>query len=279
MIELRQLQMCQLDIALNIKTICEKNDIPYFLIGGTLLGAVRHKGFIPWDDDMDIGLLRKDYDRFIEICKSDLPDHLYLQTWDTDFGYAMPFAKIMLKGTKYREEASGKSKANSMIFVDVFPYDNKPDNIFEGKILFFVQEIAKKMLQYKMGYDMSKTSSHKTVHKFLKIISKLFSIKLLKQLIYKFQIKCNKNKTKLLINYNGAYRDKEVMNYNGSKLDKMIFEGYEFSVPFEWDELLKNMYGNYMELPPVEKRGNRHKAIEADIGNYKISNKAYCERI
>lgn len=275
MIELRQLQMCQLDIALDIKKICEDNDISYFLIGGTLLGAVRHKGFIPWDDDMDIGLLRKDYERFIEICKSNLPDHLYLQTWDTDDGYAMPFAKIMLKGTKYREETSGSSNAESMIFVDVFPYDNKPDNVFKGKILFYIQEVSKKLLQYKMKYDMSKSSSHKVYHKFLKMISKLFSVKFLKKCISDSQVICNRKETRLLINYNGAYHDKEVMKNIGPKTDKMMFEGYEFSIPFEWDELLKNMYGNYMELPPVEKRENRHKAVEADIGNYKIRNKNY----
>lgn len=116
MIELRKLQLCQLDIALDIKELCDKHSIPYLLIVGTLLGAVRHKGFIPWDDDLDIGMLREDYNHFIKLCKTDLPDHLLLQTWDVDDNFAYSFAQIMLKGTVYREEANGTAQTNSMFF-------------------------------------------------------------------------------------------------------------------------------------------------------------------
>lgn len=270
MIELRDLQLCQLDIALEIKKICDENNIPYFLIGGTLLGAVRHKGFIPWDDDLDIGFLRKEYDRFIEICKSKLPAHLFLQTWDTDKGYALPFAKVMLKGTKFREEANGTSKAQDMIFVDVFPFDNMPDNVIKGKIYFIIEETAKKLLQYKLGYDMSSRSEHKILHKMLKMFSHMFSVNFLKRCIYLYQTKENGKRTRFLVNYNGAYRDKEKFSVTNIKTVPLSFEGYDFTGPAGWNELLKNMYGDYMELPPIEKRGNRHKAVDADMGNYII---------
>lgn len=271
MISLRELQLCQLDIALEIKQICEKNNIPYFLIGGTLLGAVRHQGFIPWDDDLDIGFLRRDYDRFIEACKKDLGDDFFLQTFETDENYGLPFGKVMLKGTKFQEAVASQSGAKDMIFVDIFPYDNLPTSSILIKWNFIIQDLAKKLLQYRVGYDMSQRSSHKVLHKFLKKISKLFSKEVLIQTIEKAQKKYNNISSTVVINYNGAYRDKERVNLTEG-YTVLPFEGYEFNVPSAWKELLTNMYGNYMQLPPVEKRGNRHAAIEADMGEYVIKN-------
>lgn len=275
MIALRDLQLCQLDIALEIKRICEKNNIPYFLIGGTLLGAVRHKGFIPWDDDLDIGFLRKDYDRFLEVCKTELSEEMFLQTWDTDEYYGLPFGKVMLKGTRFRESANGTAAAQSMIFVDIFPYDDMPENGFKLKVQFLIEEMSKKLLLYKYGYDMGQRSDHKMFHKLLRFVSRFFSKKFLKKAIYNAQTKCNNLATSRAINYNGAYRDKEWLRVQESiELTELVFEGYEFSAPKNWDELLKNMYGDYMQLPPEDKRGNRHAAVEADMGKYLVKNNA-----
>lgn len=274
MIELRELQLCQLDIALDIKDICDRNGIKYYLIGGTLLGAVRHGGFIPWDDDLDIGMLRNDYNRFVSICEENLPDHLFLQTWDTDEGYALPFCKIMLKGTVFKEEVDCHSGSKSMIFVDVFPFDNRDDSIFRRKLNMFVNETARKLLQYKMGYDISVRSKHTVLHFFLKTISRLCSKNTLKKIIIAAETKPNKRSTKYVMNSCGAYRDREALERSGLEIEILKFEGYDFNVPIGRNQLLRNMYGDYMILPPVEKRGNRHKAVEADIGEYKIRNQA-----
>ena len=125
---LRKVQLAQLEIGKEIKRVCDENGIKYFLDSGTLLGAIRHKGFIPWDDDMDMGMLREDYERFIEIAPKELKPEYFLQTWKTDKSYPYAFAKIRKKGTVFIEAVSQKTNAHNEIFVDVFPYDIYPDD-------------------------------------------------------------------------------------------------------------------------------------------------------
>src|SRR5690554_4796206 len=93
-VNLKAIQSIQVEILLEIDRICKKNDIRYQLFAGTLLGAVRHKGFIPWDDDIDLAMLREDYDKFIQVCKYDLDNKYFLQTYETDPQYTFTFGKV-----------------------------------------------------------------------------------------------------------------------------------------------------------------------------------------
>jgi len=123
---MEEIHKIQFEMALEVKRICQNHNIEYFLIAGTLLGAVRHKGFIPWDDDLDIGMLRIDYNKFISLAPIEMDKKYVLQTWDTDPGFALPSAKLRKSGTKYIERNSQKANIHNGIFIDIFPFDNAP---------------------------------------------------------------------------------------------------------------------------------------------------------
>lgn len=134
----KQIWAVQLDILQEIAMICNKHDIKYFAIGGTLLGAVRHKGYIPWDDDLDIAMYREDYNKFCEIAPKELHNPFFFQTEDTDPGYLLRHAKVRNSNTTaiLSIQRDKKYRFNQGIFVDIFPLDRIPDNIEERNEYF-----------------------------------------------------------------------------------------------------------------------------------------------
>jgi lipopolysaccharide cholinephosphotransferase len=152
-IDLERLQRHQLQVALHVRNLCERHGIRYFLVAGTLLGAVRHQGFIPWDDDLDIGMLREDYDRFIELAQNELPEDYFVQTYMSDPFMPLPYAKIRVNGTVLREVASRDCQWHSGIFIDIFPFDGVPANqmvrvVHKWSLYFFGRTLL-----VKCGFD------------------------------------------------------------------------------------------------------------------------------
>ena len=149
---MNKLQERQYEILVELDRICKKNNIEYFLDGGTLLGAVRHKGFIPWDDDLDVAMFRKDYEKFKSIVSSELNEKYFFQDYDTDDGYGMVFGKLKIKNTKYTEKVANKSRAKDGIFIDIFIYDNISANEKKAKKDFMKVVILRMMLLLKKKY-------------------------------------------------------------------------------------------------------------------------------
>lgn len=269
--ELAKIHSLELLIAREIKRICEKNDIKYFLTAGTLLGAVRHGGFIPWDDDMDIGMLRADYDRFVEVCKTQLGDEFFLQTWQTDPKYPFSYAKVRLNGTHMVEDFSAEGTGHDGLFVDVFPFDNAPDDIKlkkkQAKSYFFY----KRLLWIKKGYGkrMRNESLKQCLrYYFFRIVSLAFSYEKSKEKFLSIQTRYNNVSTNNVVT-DGSYRyEKECIKKEWvENLAPIKFEDTEFFTFRAKEDYLKYFYGNYMELPPVEKR-NRHNRLKVDFGRY-----------
>jgi lipopolysaccharide cholinephosphotransferase len=262
----------QLEIAIEIRRICNKFEINYFLIAGTLLGAVRHKGFIPWDDDLDIGMLRKDYDRFIEIAQTELKDDYFLQTWNTDLGYGQPFAKIRKKRTKYVERNSRKVKCHTGIYIDIFPFDNVPGNTLSKFIHDYKTRLYRRVLLDACEYSLPRPTGLKAIAYNL-VLSHFRKIGIdeVKKRYHREMTKYDKCKPKYVVAIGGAYGyKKESVKFSWlNELIDIEFENNIFKAPKYYHEYLKYFYGDYMTPPPIDKRYNRHQIIDIDFGEEK----------
>ena len=268
---LPKLHNCQLIIAREIKRICDENNIKYFIIAGTLLGAIRHGGFIPWDDDMDIGMLREDYERFIEIAKKDLKEDFFLQTTETDADYGLPFAKILLKDTVLVEATAG-SNAKKGIFVDVFPFDNVPESDEMRENHNKQTYLYKRLLLAKLNYNVCAKNDYvkRAVYFALKIASAFYSHdKLVSKLENEIR-KYNGNQAEDIVNIGGAYGyKKETIKAQWVRETVEIpFEDMTISAPVDYIKYLETFYGDYMTPPPEDKRYNRHSVTKLDFGKY-----------
>ena len=246
---LKKLQTTELDILKQIDLICKKNNIEYSIMYGTLLGAVRHKGFIPWDDDIDICMLRKDYDRFIKIANSELNEKYKLDCIMTNKNHYASFAKVRNKKTIFDESSLSNYQSNKGIFVDIFPFDYiKKNKItkwykFKFKIICVFQAI------------MIYRSLHSETSGKIKFLSKFMNNTLANKLITLLSNGSEK------YNYLTFYDLESLGNgFIVNKDDvfpskKIEFEKNMFSGPNNSHNVLIKKYGNdYMELPPIEKR-------------------------
>lgn len=273
--QLKSVQKLQLNLALEVQRICNKHDIRYFLIFGTLLGAVRHKGFIPWDDDLDIGMLRPDYERFIKIAENEISAEYFLQTWDTDKHFGFPFAKLMVKNTKYIEKIAVNVNIYKGVFIDIFPFDNVPNAIWQQKLHMFTTFTLKKLLLIKNNYNVT-PEKQKTVKRilyyFTKFTIRFISVDLLKNLLSTQMVKFNSLDAKYVIPIGSSYgyKKEKIKKEWFDELKLIEFEGSFFLCPSRYDEYLTHLYGDYMVPPPEEKRCDRHSIIEVKLGDQQM---------
>lgn len=269
-IELKKVHSLELDIAQEIKRICEKHRIKYFMIAGTLLGAIRHKGFIPWDEDMDFGMLRSDFERFVQACRTDLDtNRFFLQTNESDKGYTYAFAKLRLKGTRIVESVSENASADQGIFVDIFPFDNVPDKKWQSTLHEKERYIWKNILAVKLGYKNGMHRS-KALQVILKAVASVLPYQFILSRKNKAFTRYNKKKSENIVTAEGSYRYKKetIPGRYVEKLVNLPFEEMEFPAFACYEEYLTGMYGDYMKLPPADKR-NKHAIQEVDFGPYK----------
>ena len=270
---LRRVQLTQLEMAREIKRVCGLLDIPYHLDSGSLLGAVRHKGFIPWDDDLDIGMTRLNYERFINEAPSVLSDNYTLQTWHNDLNYGLPFAKLRKKGTIYMEETSESSGAETGFYIDIFPYNAYPDQKKQRKKQGLKYDLYRRLILVKCNYSPWRASgSTDVVKRVLYSLAKILVVFISKEhLIKKYERTCTEyeaNHTEYVFPSGTSNYGKWVIKRNCIEdLIELQFEDDYFLCPNDFDAYLRAAYGDYMKLPPEDKRENRHRIIKIDFGN------------
>ena len=243
--EIKKLQQYELDILKEFDRIAKKNNLRYSLIGGTLIGAIRHKGFIPWDDDIDIGMPRKDFIKFKKIINKELNKKKYFyQDVDNTNNYGLIFGKLKMRDSLLIERASNLKKEDQAIWIDIFPFDKTSNNMLIAKLNVLKAYIYKLIYYIKSG---NKLIEHTFVRKLSVYIIKFLSIfytkkrclKKLEKLYHKYDYEDNYN----LVNYGGVYISKEICDSN--TFDNLIeweFENNKFYVSKDYDKYLSNIY-------------------------------------
>lgn len=259
--EIRKYQLFQLEILKYTHEICSQNGIKYYLAFGTLLGAIRGKGFIPWDADIDIAMFRDDYDKFCEYCKNNIDSRLFLEHYTTEKNHASPHAVLKLKGTHVifssGYSVNDKPQYNG-IYIDIFPIDEIPaDEKIQKSLVKQITRLQRIVtLKQAPCYGKNTSTIKKAAKKFIAFMLKPVSYEAL-----------NKKMDSVFRRYKGInsgivaiLTDPRV--FAGQKFKAEIFgegricefEGMYFSVPTLAEEFLKIRYGDYLKLPPENER-------------------------
>ena len=177
--QLRLLQLNELAMLIEVDRICRKNNIKYTLAGGTMLGAVRHKGFIPWDDDIDVRFKREEYEKFYEACKKDLDnEHFFLQEYRTDPNYRWGYSKMRLKGSEFIRIGQEHMHYVTGVNIDIFITDNIPDNAIQRRIQIIKSYCLRKIMYSEVGMKNSKNVLMRLWYRILYLIPRDFSVKI-----------------------------------------------------------------------------------------------------
>ena len=264
MTDLHHLQQVLLMIAKDINELCLRNGIRYFLLGGSAIGAVRHKGFIPWDDDLDIVMDAENYDRFIKVCREQLDkEKYYLQEGFVD--WPMPFSKIKLRGTTFEEPGQfANPDGECGIFLDVFKVENAPSSSIGQKWQYFC---AKYLLCYcLLERGWSEISGMK---KLMMMAAYPLKIKWLRGLFRYQTEKWNGKDGGCRFFWAGRYRFAKAF-YDKDIFDVAIyvpFEDTKLPVPEKYDKWLTQIFGDYMTPPPAREQVGLH-LQGVDFGKY-----------
>lgn len=246
---------------------CRKNGIKYYAAYGTLIGAVRHKGIIPWDDDIDVYMLRSDYDKFCSF-KGRVGSHYDIMTIDDDNYWLLSLAKYVDTNTTLQEHKHYPLVLG--VYVDIFPLDELPSDTtvyLKDKYDKYSLYVARGMMRYSVKEIMTSIVAPR---RFLYIITNIVYFKNLLPIHMKKYLSCveeiKKQVGDYLVSYDGGNGHKEILKKSYfEKSIELEFEGGKIMAPIAYDAILKQIYGDYMTLPPIEKRISHHSHYFVDL--------------
>lgn len=251
--ELKQIQAIQQELIGEVVRICKKCGIHFNMVGGTMLGAVRHKGYIPWDDDADIGFLRKEYEKFREACQTELNhEKYYMQDLRDTEGYRWGYGKLRRKGTEFVRLGQEFMPYEQGISIDLMPFDNVPDSFLAKRIHFFGCFLYRKFFWSEVGSRTEKNIWVRMIYKVMRLVPMKTLVKSYQRFIDAGQ----KDKTHL-VRILTFPTPKGVYGYERkwyTQLAKYPFGEMCLPGAKDYDGYLHVKYKNYMELPAIEKR-------------------------
>lgn len=250
--EIKQIQSIELEMLIEIDRICRKHNIIYSIDGGTLLGAVRHGGFIPWDDDADIIMNRVEYEKLINVIDSELDENrFYFQDINRTQGYRWGYGKLRRKGTEFVRLNQEYMSYEQGIFLDIFVCDNVPNNYLTRCVCNFNSFIFRKAFYSEVGKNTSKG-----IMRIMYCILNMIPEKLLKKQ-YASYIRFRNRKETDWVKCLTFPACNKTFGYKREWYENTIdmkFEGINFRACRKYEEYLTFLYGDYMKLPPQEKR-------------------------
>lgn len=266
----KRVQEDELKILIKFDEICRKFNLKYTLAAGTMIGAVRHKGFIPWDDDIDVYMLRNDFNKLRKIAPMELPENMFYQSHYTDPEYYYPFDKIRLDGTIFKETFLANHNINHGVFIDVFPIDSISNNKCKSTIQFYHYRFYRLGLMTKYVNIEARSGKRKTLANILRVLYLPFNLDYLykKCEIIAQQKESRYKNSKWVRNLNSVGSDgmKETYHhYAFTKLEFIEFEKNKFYISKDYDAMLRAIYGNYMKLPPKSEQVTRHDLAELKL--------------
>lgn len=258
--EINELQKIQLSMLKDFDAVCQRHRISYQLFSGTALGAVRHKGFIPWDDDIDVVMLREDYERFFDSASKELDSNKYYVQREFSEHWPMFFSKLRLNGTTYIEKYhSHDAKIHQGIYIDIFPSDNLSDSRLMQKLQYIASKIVIAKSLYVRGYE-----TNSTVKKCFMQFCRILPTEPFKRLCIR---RNDSSSLKVHTFFGGGKKFERSIFFREwfEQSVKMRFEDSEFPVSAHYDEMLRVMYGDYMVMPTLEQRVCKRHAAIVDI--------------
>ena len=261
--QLNEIKKRELEILKAVTDVCDRLGTEYFIVQGTLLGAVRHGGFIPWDDDVDIGMMRPDYDRFISGAQALLPEGLFLQNRYTEPNYPHGFAKVRFTRSAFVEYSCRKLDIDHGIFIDVFPFDRYPDDPIRAAVL----NTKKLLLRYRVRSMLCSPETRaplpkRALQKLLCAVSRAVYPDIEEALDKQTELYGSCKKGRRVISHGSPWGKRELIPAEWvEKTCTLSFEGLSVKAPAGYREYLAKVYGDYMKLPPEEKRVSHHEVF------------------
>ena len=273
-INIDEMKRIEVDILRQVVKMCTNHGLKYYIVGGTLLGAVRHHGFIPWDDDIDIALPRPDYEKLEHICRRELPPRYKFINFKDDPRLPYNFSKVIDTQTVLIEEVRKASQVRLGVYVDIFPFDGVPRNRLAKAVhMQSIRLLQTLLLLSSLDISAKKRSLSKRI--ILKLVQFLLCLPVLKSAHWALERLASRydiDSSGEICNYMGAWGSREVFpcEWLGEGVT-LSFEGLLLNGVSRYDEYLTQLYGDYLSLPPPDQRRSHHR--------YRAWHSTDCERI